>query len=82
MYCHRSMASLQNGRQPIKVPDLNHESVCNMEFKAGPTFESWDEFTKCREAFSKATSIQFCTMTVGVSTGQPTWKNFQFESPR
>ena len=30
--------------------------------EVGQTFDSWSEFTKCKEAFSKATSIQFCTV--------------------
>ena len=30
--------------------------------EAGQTFDSWSEFMKCKEAFSKATSIQFCTV--------------------
>ena len=33
------------------------------EFKVGQTFESWDEFKKCIDEFSKATNIQFCTVT-------------------
>ena len=30
--------------------------------EVGQTFDSWSEFMKCKEAFSKATSIQFCTV--------------------
>ena len=33
--------------------DIKHQLI---------TFNSWSEFTKCKEAFSKATSIQFCTV--------------------
>ena len=30
--------------------------------EVGQTFDSWSEFTKSKEAFSKATGIQFCTV--------------------
>ena len=30
--------------------------------EVGQTFDSWSEFMKCKQAFSKATSIQFCTV--------------------
>ena len=30
--------------------------------EVGQTLDSWSEFTKCKDAFSKATSIQFCTV--------------------
>ena len=30
--------------------------------EVGQTFNSWSEYTKCKEAFSKAASVQFCTV--------------------
>ena len=30
--------------------------------EVGQTFDSWSEFMKYKQAFSKATSIQFCTV--------------------
>jgi len=30
--------------------------------EVGQTFDNWRDFSNCKEAFSKATSIQFCTV--------------------
>ena len=53
----------------VQVTDLYHVIPCR-HFKlgtgrkmgVGQTFDSWSEFMKCKEAFSKAASIQFCTV--------------------
>ena len=53
----------------------------------GQTFDSWSEFTKCKEAFSNATSIQLCTVASHsvnsanekVVVGQPNYEeNFKY----
>ena len=57
--------------------------------EVGQTFDSWSEFTKCKEAFSKATSIKFCTVASysvnsaneKVAEGQPKYEEkFKYAS--
>ena len=57
---------MQGGRQPITVPDLYHVISCR-HFKLGTGCKgrpstAGAEFTKRCKAFSKASSIQFCTV--------------------
>ena len=73
LMCLIRTAALQSGSQPITVPDLYHVITCRhfklwtgCKMEVGQTFDSWSEFTKCKEAFSMATSIQFCTVAIAV----------------